>query len=438
MRRSVKAVFWILVYLFLIFSPLIVLFIAPRPEGREFWRDFSVMLGFVGLSLMGFQFIPTARLPFLANVFPLDELYFFHHQISILSFALALAHPIILFINNPYTLRLLNVFTAPWRARAAVGAVVGLIVIIVTSVWRKQLKISYEGWRIGHDLVAIAILGLSFWHILGVNYYMSMPVQRVLWIGLAVVWGGLLGYIRLYKPWWMLRHPYEVSAVIPERGNSWSFVLKPVGHEGFDFRAGQVAWLTVDRSPFRIREHPFSITSSAEGNGQLSFGIRELGDFTSTIGDIEEGTRVYVDGPYGTFSAEQSEAPGYVFIAGGIGSAPFLSILRTMADRGDEHPVTFIYGCPTWEGVIFREEIERLKGQLNLDVVYVLEHPPEDWDGETGYITPDVLDRHIPEDRGTRDYFICGPILMLDLVEEGLRQLDVPLPKIHTERYEMA
>jgi predicted ferric reductase len=130
MRHTLRATFWIIVYFLLIFLPFIILLIGPRPEGREFWREFSVALGFAGLSLMGLQFIPTARLPFLAEVYPMDTLYTFHHRVSILSFVLVAAHPIILFINNPFTLQLLNVFTAPGRARAGVIALLAMIVLV--------------------------------------------------------------------------------------------------------------------------------------------------------------------------------------------------------------------------------------------------------------------------------------------------------------------
>lgn len=98
MSDLAKAKFWIGVFVIAILAPVLILFIGPRPEGREFWRELSA-----GLVLMGMQFIPTARLPFLAQLYPMDTLYAFHHKISIAGFVLALAHPLILFVSNPYT-----------------------------------------------------------------------------------------------------------------------------------------------------------------------------------------------------------------------------------------------------------------------------------------------------------------------------------------------
>jgi predicted ferric reductase len=438
MRPSPKATLWVVAYFVLVLAPVLLLFPQPRPEGREFWREMSVALGFAGLSLMGLQFVPTARLPFLANVFPLDTLYSFHHRISITSFLLILAHPLILFIYNPYTLRLLNLLDAPARARAGTLGLLGLIAIVVTSVWRLRLGLSYEAWRVTHNVLAIGIAALALYHILNVNWHTSVPRQRIFWIAWALIWGGMVLYVRVLKPWMMLRRPWRVREVRPERGESWTLSLEPEGHQGLRFLPGQVAWLTIRRSPFGIREHPFSFSSSAMERDHIAFTIRELGDFTSTVGDIVPGERAYIDGPYGTFDLDQHTGPGYVFIAGGIGSAPIVSMLRTMADRGDDHSAIFFYGNRTWDDVIFREEVTELEGRLNLKVVHVLEEPPEGWEGEKGFATRDVLDRHLPADRRQRVYFICGPIPMIASVERSLRSLGVPLSQLHSERYEMA
>jgi ferredoxin-NADP reductase len=112
-----------------------------------------------------------------------------------------------------------------------------------------------------------------------------------------------------------------------------------------------------------------------------------------------------------------------------------MSMLRTLADRGNEQPLLLIYGSKTWDDVIFREELEELKGRLNLKVLHVISNPPESWQGERGRITNDLLARHLPGDRNSRDYFICGPDAMMDAVERSLTELGVSLAYIHSERY---
>lgn len=416
---------WIAVYFILIFAPLLVLLFAPRPAGRTFWRELSVSLGYVGLALMGLQFIPTARLPVLSEVFPLDTLYEFHHKLSIAAFVFSLAHPVILFIQNPYTLRLLNILTAPWRARAAVVGTVLLILLVVTSVKRLSLKLSYEAWRTLHDVFSVGIVVLILYHILNVNYYTSVPIQRALWIVMACLWAAMILFIRVIKPLLLLRRPYQVVEVIQERGQTWSLVLEPVGHPGVPFRAGQVAWLSIGHSPFSIEEHPFSYASSDVHPERIAFAIRELGDFTSTIGSIQPGTKVYVDGPYGTFDLEEHPEGNYVFIAGGIGIAPVMGMLRTLADWKDERPAKLFYGSNSWDEIIFREELETLSQQLNLEVVHVLVRPPEGWEGESGFINKGVLERHLSCDYRDCVYFICGPLPMIVSVEHALEELAV-------------
>jgi len=445
MRKTLRAILWIGVYLALALGPLILLLVMPRPPQREFWREVAVALGFAGLSLMGLQFIPTARLGFLADVFPMDTTYYFHHWTSVAATVFIVAHPLILIANNRYVLILFDLANAPWRARAGITAGVAVIGLTVLSVWRKEFKLTYEPWRLLHNLLAIGATGLALWHIFGVRYYLASPVQRVLWTALPAVWGGLLGYVKLYKPWHMLQHPYRIKEIRKERGDCWTLAIEPVGHAGLTFEAGQFAWLTIGKSPFVIREHPFSFTSSAERAGSLEFTVKELGDFTSRLKEFEPGTPVYVDGPYGEFQIGRSinvrdehEAPGYVFLAGGIGSAPVMGILRTLADRGDERRLYLFYGNYDWEQVTFREEIEALRRRLNLEVIHVLEKPAPDWEGERGYITAEVLDRHLPDDRQALVYFICGPIPMIHPVRSALRQLGIPRGRIYEERYEMA
>lgn len=438
MSDATKARLWIGIFVLVVLAPVLILFTGPHPPGRELWRELSVALGFAGLSLMGMQFIPTARLPFLAKLFPMDTLYSFHHRISMAGFVLAMAHPLILAVGNPYTIRLLNLADAPWRARAGVIGIILFVLLIITSMWRKNLRIRYESWRAIHDVIAVAAVVLALYHMFMVNHYMDHAPQRAYWIGVASLWGMATLYIRVARPLQLLHRPYRIAEVRPERGNAWTLVIEPDGHPGLRFTAGQFAWLTIRTSPFSFRDNPFSFSSSAEVRGRIEFTIKELGDFTATVGELKRGERVYVDGPFGTFAIEQHDAPGYVMIAGGIGSVPVMSILRTMADRKDLRPVIFFYGNPDWESVTYREDLEILEQRMNLKVVHALSHPPEGWQGETGYFNAAILDRHLPANRAELHYFVCGPIPMITAIEKALRDLGIPLNKIHTENYEMA
>jgi len=438
LKKKIQTYLWLAFYFLMVFLPLVLLMILPKPDGREFLREVSVALGFLAMALLGLQTIPTSRLKFFTKAFPMDTLYTFHHGLSIFTFLIALAHPILLFINNPETLRLLNVITAPWRARAAVLSIVAMVILIVTSVWREVMKLKYDVWRWIHDGLSFLAIGLALYHMFKVNHYMSLTYQKVIWLVLTGIWVLIILYIRVIRPIIMIKKPYTVVELKEERGQSWSLYLKPDGHEGMVFEAGQFAWIT-NESPFIFRENPFSFSNSAESEGNvIGFTIKELGDFTETVKNFKPGDTVYVDGPYGTFSMDEHRCRDMVFIAGGIGSAPVMSMLRTLADRESKQQLTFFYGNPTWESVIYREELEELENKLNLNLVHVLEKPPEGWEGESGFVTAEILRRHLPEDYKESTFFMCGPLPMIDAVEGALKENDVPPTQVFSEQYEMA
>ena len=108
------AAFWIAVYLAIALLPLFVLLLyPPASAGRGFWTEFSVALGFVGLAMLALQFAVTARINRVEASYGVDTILQFHRYISLVAFALILIHPLILFINQPETLELLNIFKAP-------------------------------------------------------------------------------------------------------------------------------------------------------------------------------------------------------------------------------------------------------------------------------------------------------------------------------------
>jgi predicted ferric reductase len=269
----------------------------------------------------------------------------------------------------------------------------------------------------------------------GWGFYLVDPAKRALWICMTIFWIALLAYVRIVKPLFMLRRPYRVTEVRQERGDTTTLVMQPEGHAGFRIRPGQFGWLTLWGSPFKITGHPFSFSSSAEAaDGRVEMTIRKLGDFTSEIGKVPIGKRVYLDGPYGAFTTG-NPADMHVLIAGGIGITPMMSIIRTFADRGDKRPLILIYGSKDWESVTFREELDVLAKRVDLTVVHVLSNPHEDWIGESGRITVEVFKRHLPPHYADHEYFICGPDVMLDAIEASLGEMKVPLAKYHSERY---
>lgn len=440
MRSPIAIAFcWIAAYVLIAVLPLFILLIYPPPGGRGFWVEFSVALGFIGLAMMALQFVITARINRIEASYGIDILLQFHRFTSIAAFFFVLLHPIVLFIDQPETLQLLNFFEAPLRAQLAVLGTLAFIALVVTTIWRKPLRIPYEPWRLSHTILSVLAVGLGLGHALLVGNYLGLFWKGILWAAIAITALWLIVYVRLIKPWLMTRRPYLVEEVIPQRGNVSTLALRPWGHDGFKFQPGQFAWITLNITPLSMREHPFSMSSSGEHPERIEFGIKALGDFTSRIKDVKPGTKAYLDGPYGVFTIDRYEdAAGFVLIAGGIGITPMKSILVTAAERGDDRPYLLIYASKTWDDITYREELEDLKETLNLTIVYVLREPPEDWSGETGYVDKDLLDRYIPKRRGTRQYFICAAPRMMDQVERALHDLDVPVTNVHMEHFNLA
>jgi len=435
----VSGAIWLCYYLAIVLAPVAALLVAPTPPGGGFWWDVSMGLGFAGLTMMAIQFVLTARFKHATAPFGIDVIYAFHRYLAYGLLALILLHPMILVIRDPVHLAaIMTPWAAPLEVSAGTMSLWLLLVIVSLSVFRKPLGINYELWRAGHLLISLAAIGFAFLHLRGVSYYTAAPAIRGLWmlIGLSVLW--TVVFVRVMRPWRMLRTPYRVVEVHPEPAESWTVAVEPEGHNGFSFQPGQFVWLTVDRSPFMMHEHPFSIASSPDPTGRVEFVIKELGDFTSTVGRIPPGTRAYVDGPYGSFSIDRHpEAAGYVFLAGGIGIAPMMGMLRALAKRGDKRR-HFLFGAHSeWDRVLFRDELAQLQGHLDLEIVHVLEEPPDDWEGEVGWITTDLLDRHLPGERGRFHYFICGPVSMIRAIERSLKELEVSRGNVHTELFDM-
>ncbi len=118
-------------------------------------------------------------------------------------------------------------------------------------------------------------------------------------------------------------------------------------------------------------------------------------------------------------------------------SAALYALRHQRPDLTDLRPAVLFYANGEWDGVAFREELEVLKGELDLTVVHVLERPPEGWTGERGYVTAEVFARHLPAGYRRFQYFICGPDPMMDAAEAALLELGVPAERVHTERFDM-
>ena len=434
MTLVVRAAFWVLAYLAVVLSPLVFAAVGANHPDHGFWTNFSVALGFVGLAMLGLEFALVARFEPVAAPFGEDALLQFHRQIGYVGLAFILVHFAISAKWDEVTPS--KALAAPALVWFGMVALLALVVLIGTSVWRRRLRLSYETWHLVHTALAVVLVLGALGHVLLVNEYVSSVWKQILWAFMSAAFVALIVWVRLIKPRLALSRPWRLERVTAERGDTTTLTLKPPPAVDFRFEPGQFGWFAFGRSPFSLTQHPFSFSSSAERE-EVELAVKALGDFTSRVSELEVGTTVYVDGPHGVFSIDQDEGPGFGLIAGGVGIAGLISILRTMADREDVRPVVLFYANGEWDDVAFRDQLAELEDRLNLTVAHVLTRPPADWKGETGYITAEILARHLPPGYRRFQFFICGPDPMMDAAEAALLQLGVPGERVHTERFNM-
>jgi predicted ferric reductase len=310
---------------------------------------------------------------------------------------------------------------------------------MVTSIWRRALRLSYAVWHVLHSVLGVVIVLAALGHAFLVHYYFGQPLVRAVWLVYTAAFLWLAVWVRLVKPIRLARRPWRVVELWPEPGGSLTVGLEPVfrsrGQE-FSFRAGQFAWILPGRTAFRPTYHPFSMSSSAHSS-RLQFTVKRVGDFTGSLRTLKVGDRVYVDGPHGSFTLEHNPGMGYVFVAAGVGVTPFLSMLATLADEGDTRPCWLFLGNRREDQVTGVRQLAQLQGRLNLRVVHVISRPNEQWTGERGRIDRDLLDRYLPLERRSLQYFVCARGDMVRSVTGSLGALGIAGDRVHSEQFGM-
>jgi predicted ferric reductase len=432
-----RALGWLAVHTFIGVAPLGLCFTQVKP-GRGFVINLSVAMGFLALSVLGLQFALAARLPRATAPFGIDWVLRYHRQISFLAVLAAFGHPLLLFLVDNHYRVLLDVLDAPLRAKLAWLSVSALAVLMVTSISRRALRISYPVWHVVHSMLGVLIVLAALGHAFLVDYYFSEPWVRLGWALYAAAYLWLAVWVRIVKPLRLRRRPWRVVELWPEPGGSVTVGLEPTRRHcrNFSFQAGQFAWILPGRTAFTPTYHPFSISSSAL-SPRVEFTIKQVGHFTRSIRRLRVGDTVYVDGPHGSFTLERHPGMGFVFLAAGVGVTPFLSMLATLADQGDQRPVWLFLANRHEDQITGIRQLERLRGRVNLTVVHVISRASAEWAGERGRIDADLLARHLPRHHRSLQYFICAREEMVRAMHRTLRGLDVPADRIHSEEFGM-
>ncbi|NIJ12443.1 propane monooxygenase reductase subunit [Saccharomonospora amisosensis] len=214
-------------------------------------------------------------------------------------------------------------------------------------------------------------------------------------------------------------------------------VVRLVEPESLRFFPGQYLDFEIPDTE-QTRSFSMANTSSME-SGLLEFVIKIypdglFSDFLDT--KVSVGDRLRVTGPFGAFTLRDAPGKDLVFVGGGAGMAPILSLLRSMAERGSDRTATFYYGARRRRDLCFTDELRELERTLpGFRYIPALSEPDDsdEWDGEVGLIT-DVVARNETDLAGA-DAYVCGPPPMVEAAVELLPSLGVAADRVFYDKF---
>jgi len=234
----------------------------------------------------------------------------------------------------------------------------------------------------------------------------------------------------------------KVIKVVPENQDINSLYLE-VSDDKFNHRkAGQFASLTIMGTDGYSQPHSFSISGAPE-ESDLRLTIKNVGKFTSLIPDLKPGTSLICKGPFGAFCKDIDIKPSIVLLAGGVGIAPFLSVLRHFRNIKAGNKVVLFWVNKSMEDVFSSDEINAMTNELSLKVIYCLSREddiqkyfrsnyPEVF-YEKGRLSSDVLVKY--GITGNATFYLCGPLPMMESTLMELGKVDVDAAAVQQERF---
>jgi ferredoxin-NADP reductase len=202
------------------------------------------------------------------------------------------------------------------------------------------------------------------------------------------------------------------------------------------FQAGQYINLTVDAGQVRT-SRPYSISSPPNQVGYYEIAVRRAADgFVSNflLDELQVGDCLESTSPSGNFYYNPLvHGQDLVFLAGGSGITPFMSMIRETTERGLERRIHLFYGSQGPEDVIYGEELrDRAERHGNFKMDIVISDPPAGFRGLTGFITGELIKNRVG-DLSSKTFYLCGPEAMYSFCLQELQTLGIPRRKIRTE-----
>jgi len=233
----------------------------------------------------------------------------------------------------------------------------------------------------------------------------------------------------------IVQKPYVISEIIHETPDVDIIRFRASDGTKLAFDPGMFVMITYSNPDTKEKiARAFSI-ASAPNYDTLEFFVHMIhGRFTSHLDTAKVGDVYYMTGPYGQFRFVPSEDKKVLFIAGGTGLAPMMSMLRYINDLHSDNDVVLIYSVRFPNEIIRKQELEDLSKSIKLSTVVTVTRPQEGdgWTGETGHISTDMVKKYAP-DFMERKVFICGPLNFTKAMHDVCTAIGISEDKIKAD-----
>ena len=321
-----------------------------------------------------------------------------------------------------------------WEASDFILAIAAfglLLAIVVSSVAAARRRLPYEVWHAIH-LASYVAVGLSIPHMFSLSGLLAQGGwQRTYWIVLlCVVGAALVGFRFLTPVVRSLRHRLRVVDVQPAGPDAFSIELAGRRLDRLGARSGQyLHWRFLGKHLW-WHQHPFSL-SAAPRDDRLRITVRDLGRGSAALRSVRLGTRVFIEGPYGSFTDRARTSDAVALVGAGIGIAPIRALLEDAAFAPGD--ATVILRASASGELYLLDEVEQLCRRRGA-VLHLLVGPR----GDGGWVPSDAagmtLDDLVPDLAGT-DLYVCGPAGFSRAVVAEAQALGVPSRRVHVEDF---
>lgn len=422
-----------------IFSGLILCLIGASTvpflwESKSLWYKFGLdktllqlgkVAGLCAAILLYLQIILALRVKLLDKIFGLDRVYLLHQLNSYIIISLAVVHVSLVLI--PEGIKNLPIGWKFWPEIVGAGALLLLLGIVISAKYRSKLM-GYHVWRNLHrPLGYLLILTISI-HILYVSDSFENAVPKYT---LFTIIGCVFATVLWVKINFLLqsRQYFDIEETLPVSESVVSLHLS--SPQKFSYLPGQFAFLRFSGNKVPAEPHPFTIASAPGYNDTLQFYIKNSGDWTADISKLTHASPT-IQGPFGLFSYKcREKSESLVFIAGGIGITPLLSMLRDLTLSTNPPDIVLIW-CLRYRSEMFLEdELSAIQESLPNCTMHILYTREED--GQR--LSHDLLEQQLVATPENSHFYLCGPEKMMKSTREMLLSLGYSKKYMYWERF---